>query len=252
MSTPLFIALTAVAVVVEIIFVPLFLKAQRPGICVKSFCFKMICATMFIALGLLSWKYSGNTSQFAKFMLIGLLLSWFGDLFLHLKLSAKSKTLTFAIGFCFFMSAHVLYLIAFSKAWKQYFPEKSYVSVIDIALFAVIFLLAFLFVRFVKKLPLKGIGVPVSAGYGIFLVSMFVKAATFSINYIIDMGTAAIPGAVCLTFGAFCFLLSDASLALLMFNPADKGRIGLKNHNIGTYFMAQTLLALSIIFVGII
>lgn len=251
MSTALFAALTSLAIVIEIIFVPLFLKAQRPGICVKSFCFKMICANMFLLLGVLSWKYSGNSSEFAKFMLIGLGLSWFGDLFLHLKLSEKSKTLTFAIGFCFFTAAHVLYLVAFGKAWKQYFPEKSYFSPIDIGLFLFVFICAFIFVRFIKKLPLKGIGVPVSAGYGIFLVSMFVKAVTFSINYIIDMGTAAIPGAVCLSIGALCFLMSDASLALLMFNPGDKGRIGLKNHNIGTYFMAQTLLALSILFIGI-
>lgn len=251
MSTGLFIALASAAIVIEIIFTPLFLKAQRPGICVKSFCFKMICATMFLSLGLLSWKYTSNTSEFAKFMLIGLGLSWFGDLFLHLKLSEKSKTLTFAIGFCFFTAAHVLYLIAFSKAWKQYFPGKSYFSVIDIVLFLLVFLGAFLFIKFKKRLPLKGIGVPVSAGYGIFLVTMLVKSVTFSINYIIAFGTSAVAGAVCLSLGGFCFFLSDSSLALLIFNPADKGRIGLKNHNIATYFLAQTMLALSILFIGI-
>lgn len=251
MSTGLFIALASAAIVIEIIFTPLFLKAQRPGICVKSFCFKMICATMFLSLGLLSWKYTSNTSEFAKFMLIGLGLSWFGDLFLHLRITKESQTFTFAIGFCFFTAAHVLYLIAFNKGWKQYFPEKSYFSVVDIALFLLVFLGAYLFVRFKKHMPLKGVGVPVCVGYGLFLVTMLVKSVTFSINYVITLGTSAIAGAVCLSLGGICFFMSDTSLALLMFNPADKGRIGLKNHNIGTYFMAQTLLALSILFIGI-
>ena len=251
MTQTTYLSLTVAAIVIEAIFTPFFLHFQRPGINIKSFTCKMICATMFLSVGLLAFFYTGNTSEFAKFMLIGLGLSWMGDLFLHLKITKVSQTLTFAIGFCFFTAAHVLYLVAFSKAWKQYFPEKSYFSPIDVGLFLTVFICAFIFVKFIKKLPLKGIGIPVSAGYGIFLVSMFVKAVTFSINYIIDMGTAAIPGAICLSIGALCFLMSDASLALLMFNPGDKGRIGLKNHNIGTYFMAQTLLALSILFIGI-
>lgn len=251
MSTPLFITLTSVAIVLQVIFTPLFLKAQRPGICIKSFCFKMICATMFLMLGYVSFRYTNNTSEFSKFMLIGLLLSWFGDLFLHLKITKESQTFTFAIGFLCFTAAHVLYLVAFSKAWKQYFPEKSYFSLIDIGLFFLVFLGAFLFIKFKKRLPLKGIGVPVSAGYGIFLVTMLVKSITFSINYVILSGASAIAGALCLSLGGICFFMSDSSLALLMFNPADKGRIKLKNHNIGTYFMAQTLLALSILFIGI-
>ncbi len=248
MSTSLFIAIVAAAIAIEIIFTPLFLKAQRPGICVKSFCFKMICATMFLLLGLLSWQYSENNSEFAKYMLIGLGLSWFGDLFLHI----KTKIVTFAIGFCFFTSAHILYLIAYSKAWVQYFPNKGFISVIDVVLVILVFFFAYLFIRFKKHMPLKGIGVPVCVGYGLVLVMMLVKAVTFSVNYIITIGTSAIPGAICLAFGGICFFMSDSSLALLMFNPADKGRIGLKNHNIATYFMAQTFLALSILFIGII
>lgn len=247
MSTVTFIALAAAAIIIEIIFTPLFLKAQRPGICIKSFCFKMICATMFLLLGYMSWKYSSNTSEFAKYMLIGLVLSWFGDFFLHI----KTKYITFAIGFCFFTSAHILYLIAYNSAWKQYFPEKSFISVIDIVLIVLIFVFAALFVKFKKHMPLKGVGLAVCVSYGLVLATMLVKAVTFSVNYIIELGTAAIPGAVCLAFGGINFFMSDSSLALLLFNPADKGRIGLKNHNIGTYFMAQTLLALSILFIGI-
>lgn len=251
MSTPIFITLASVAIVLQLIFTPLFLKAQRPGICVKSFCFKMICATMFLMLGVISWKYTNNTSEFAKFMLIGLLLSWFGDLFLHLRITKESQPFTFAIGFLCFTAAHVLYLVAFSKAWKQYFPEKSYFSLIDLALFLLVFLGAFLFIKFKKRMPLKGIGIPVSVAYGLFLVTMLVKSVTFSTNYIILNGTAAIAGAVCLSLGGICFFMSDSSLSLLMFNPADKGRIGLKNHNIATYFLAQTCLAMSILFIGV-
>lgn len=246
MSTFSVIILYVLFIAVEAVFTPLFLKAQRNGICIKSFCFKMICASMFMLLGILSWQYSSNSSEFAKFILISLALSWFGDMFLHI----KTKYITFAVGFCFFTAAHVVYIISYSKAWKQYLPDKSFFSVIDILLFFGVFLGAYLYIKFKKKMPIKGVGVPVCVGYGLVLVTMLVKAVTFSVNYIVLYGTEAIAGAACLALGGICFFMSDASLALLLFNPADKGRIGLKNHNIATYFLGQSLLALSILFIG--
>jgi len=102
MDKTLFITLTIGAIVIEAVFTPLFLHYQRPGICLKSFICKMICASMFLSVGLLAYFYTGNTSEFAKFILIGLSSSWVGDLFLHVKQGSK---ITFGIGMAFFAAA---------------------------------------------------------------------------------------------------------------------------------------------------
>ncbi len=248
MQTWLFITLVSLAVVIELIFVPKFLVAQRPGISVKSFSYKMICATMFVAIGFLCYRYSGNTSEFAKHMLIGLCLGWVGDVFLHLK---KGNKILFGIGFCFFFSSHILYLIAFSKATNQYFTKSKHITIISIILIAAVIFCSYLYIKFKKKIKLKNplIGA-LCLGYGLVLVPMMVNAFMFSVQYIAAGYPNAILGGLCLTFGGISFFLSDLTIAFLMFNKADNGNIPLKNFNIGTYFFAQTMLALSILFIG--
>ncbi len=247
MQTWLFIMLIALAIITELIFVPKFLVAQRPGICIKSFCFKMICATMFVFIGFLCCYYTNNTSEFAKHMLIGLCLGWIGDVFLHIK---PAKEVFFGIGFCFFFSSHILYLIAFSKATKQYFPEESSIGIVNIILIAIVIFCSYLYIKFKKKMKLTLLTGPLCFGYGIVLVPMMVNAFVFSVRYIAAGYPNAILGGICLTFGGISFYMSDLSIAFLMFNKPDNGNISLKNHNIGTYFFAQTMLALSTLFIG--
>ena len=143
MTQTLYISLTVAAIVIEAVFTPLVLHYQRPGICLKSFICKMICASMFLAVGILTYFYTGNDSEFAKFMLIGLSSSWLGDLFLHLKQGCK---VTFGIGFIFFAAAHVLYLIAYSKATSLYLPESKFFTIPEIIFaLATVIILYFLF-----------------------------------------------------------------------------------------------------------
>ena len=103
--------LYCLCIVLQIIFVPLFLKAQWPGICRKSLFFKMICATSFLSMGVLSINIVGDKSTYAIIMLVGLVFGWLGDLFLHLNDTAKS----FAIGFCSFLVGHIVYITAYIK-----------------------------------------------------------------------------------------------------------------------------------------
>ncbi len=247
MPQTMYISLTVAAVVIEAIFTPLFLHYQRPGICLKSFTCKMICASMFLAVGLLAYFYTGNTSEFAKFLLIGLASSWLGDMFLHLKQGCK---VTFGIGLVFFAAAHVLYLIAYSKATALYFPDRKFFTIPEI-LFAVvtIIVLYYLFkgkgqINFLSPIML------VFAVYGFILVTMFVKAVSFGIQYIIAGNSAF--GGLCIAIGGTLFFTSDLTLVLLMFNEKWKKSHRLKDYNIGSYFLGQTLLALSVFFVGII
>lgn len=247
MQTWLFITLILLAIAVEFIFVPKFLVAQRPGICLKSFCFKMICATMFVTVGFLCYHYSGNTSEFAKHMLLGLCLGWIGDVFLHLKNGSK---VFFGIGFCFFFSSHILYLIAYSKATEQYLTTNKTTTIISFILIAIVFICTALYTKIKKGMKFSLLTAPLCIGYGFVLIPMMTNAFLFSVQYIAAGYPNAILGGICLTLGGISFFLSDVSIAFLIFNKPDKGNITLKNHNIGTYFFAQTILALSILFIG--
>ncbi len=60
---------------------PVFLKYQWPDRTVKSHIMKMVCASLFVAVGGLSMVISGNTSDFAITMMLGLILGFIGDYF---------------------------------------------------------------------------------------------------------------------------------------------------------------------------
>ena len=247
MTQTTYIGLTVAAIVIEAIFTPFFLHFQRPGINIKSFTCKMICATMFLSVGLLAFFYTGNTSEFAKFMLIGLASSWFGDLFLHLKQGCK---VTFGIGFVFFAAAHVLYLIAYSKATKLYFPDRNFLSIPEILI--VVGIIAFFFFLFKGKAVMINFANPVIAVfvvYGLILTSMFIKAVVFGAQFI--MAGNPVFGGLSLAIGGTLFFTSDMTLVVIMSSERWKKSYRLKDYNIGSYFIGQTLLALSVLFVGL-
>lgn len=247
MTQTMYIALTVAAVIIESVFTPLFLHYQRPGICLKSFICKMICATMFLAVGVLTYVYTGNSSEFAKFLIIGLASSWLGDMFLHMKQGCK---VTFGIGMAFFAAAHVLYLIAYSKATNLYFPDRSFFTIPEI-LFAVVTVIVFYFIF--KGKGQINFASPIMAAfaiYGLILVTMFVKAVSFGAQYI--AAGNSVFGGLSLAAGGTLFFSSDLTLVLLMFNEKWKKNHRLKDYNISSYFLGQTLLAISVLFVGLI
>ena len=247
MTLTIYIALTVAAVIIESVFTPLFLHYQRPGICLKSFICKMICATMFLAVGVLTYVYTGNSSEFAKFLIIGLASSWLGDMFLHMKQGCK---VTFGIGMAFFAAAHVLYLIAYYKATKLYFPERNFINIIDIILIIVTILVFYYLFKGKGQINFLHSIMIVFAIYGIILVTMFIKAITFGIEFIIAGNSVF--GGLSLAAGGTLFFSSDLTLVLLMFNEKWKKNHRLKDYNISSYFLGQTLLAISVLFVGLI
>ena len=60
--------------VLQTITTPLFLKLSWPNRSIKSLTAKMVSATLFVLVGYLSVKISGNTSTFANTMMVGLIL----------------------------------------------------------------------------------------------------------------------------------------------------------------------------------
>lgn len=247
MDKTLFLTLTICACVIETVFTPFFLHYQRPGICLKSFICKMICASMFLTVGILAYVYTGNTSEFAKFLLIGLASSWLGDMFLHMKQGSK---VTFGIGMAFFAAAHVLYLVAYYKATKLYFPERTFIGILDIILIISTLLIFYYLFKGKGQINFLHSIMIVFAIYGLILVTMFVKAVVFGTEYIIAGNSVF--GGLCLAFGGTLFFSSDLTLVLLMFNEKMKKNHRLKDYNIGSYFLGQTLLALSVLTIGLI
>ena len=85
--------------------------------------------------------------------------------------------------------------------------------------------------------------------YGLILTTMFIKAVVVGHHYI-SAGNP-VSGGVSLALGGTLFFTSDMTLVLLMSSEKWKKNHRLKDYNIGSYFVGQTLLALSVLFIGL-
>ena len=224
MST-LFKICFGIAAGLEFIFVPWFLKASRNGRCTKSQILKTICATLFVAAGVLASVIAQNRSDYAHYILIGLLLGWCGDFLLHLP-----PKLPFTLsGGLAFLAGHVFYIYAYCLAMKRYFPDAPFWDKRELIACAIIIVIGVAAIRLlgVKFSPLYIIGVP-----------YVIKAVNVGLDNAVIM-------CILLVGGAFLFALSDMMLAV---NSLRKPRpsYGYKITCIVTYFTAQFLLASTI------
>ncbi|MCM1545083.1 MAG: lysoplasmalogenase [Ruminococcus sp.] len=237
--------LFVLAVALEFVFVPLFLKFSWPKKCWKSFGYKMICSALFFAAGLLAMKISGNHTQYTTLILWGLFFGWLGDMFLHL---ITDKIVVFGLGLFAFLGGHIFYIIAFQKAIYRTYPDASVFKWYEIL--AVLCLVGLVIgFALIKKVKVKTyMAIPVVM-YALTISTMLVKAFRYSIGEL-AYGTNEHMFMVFLTvaIGAVLFVLSDGSLGILLFAGQERNR-PLKIFNIGTYFAAQILLASSIFFV---
>ncbi len=237
------IILTA-AIALEIPFVPWFLKAAWPKKCYKSLVLKMICASLFVLAGFLCVAISGNRSDYAKFIIIGLIFGWFGDLFLHI---ISEKVVFFLLGMFSFLIGHIFYIQAYILEIKSITGVSSFINAYE-AMAAVIILGAFIIYSIIKKMNYGAIIVP-GLLYASALTLMLVKATSLGILLIrIGAPYAALAFAI-LFIGALFFMLSDITLAYIHFSGKEKN-FKLKVFNIVTYFAAQVLLASSILIIG--
>jgi hypothetical protein len=88
-----------------------------------------------------------------------------------------------------------------------------------------------------------GIGV-----YFIILATMFVKASSLGINYMLSGAPYGLITFLVLFVGSLSFLVSDVLIGVILF-AGKKKNYPLKIVNIVTYFVAQVLLASSILFI---
>ncbi|MBR5438073.1 MAG: hypothetical protein IKV21_04060 [Clostridia bacterium] len=237
--------LLGLVVLAECVAVPVFLKYYWPDRCKQSFIYKVISAALFVLCGLLSMKIAENGTPYASLMLWGLVFGFFGDVFLH---SLQNKSWHFVVGFLSFLVGHIVYIVAFWKAIKTTYPGSPVFTWYElVATFA---LLAIMLTIMLKMGIFKGkeVLLVAFAAYGFILFTMLTKGLRYAIGEI-AYGTNdyMLPVFLTVGLGAVLFTISDIILGFTI--PMGKTTRLVRNINIGTYFAAQILLGLSILFV---
>ena len=199
---------------------------------------------MFVSIGVLSMFISNNFSAYAVTMLIGLVFGWIGDYFLH----AKPTDAYFITGFISFLIGHIFYIVAYVRALPVLFPDYKMFNIPDLIIGAVIIVTAIILHKVIKlKFTPKIVGAGIWL-YFCVLTFMFVKATALGYHQWQSGAEGGILPFVVLTLGSFFFVLSDASLGVIIFG-GQKKNYPLKIFNIITYFWGQIMLASSILFI---
>lgn len=230
----------AALIVLEIVFVPLYLKKMWPTKTWQSLGIKMVCATDYLLVAVTAVISYKGLNVFSAMMLTGFVASWLGDLMLHIPKPTKKF---FVIGMLFFMTAHIFYCMAYIRI-QCILPDGMPVfSAAEIISALVIVAACFTFC-FIKKIRFDTLFVPCLV-YGFFVTMMMIKSANIGLR-LLNNGGYTVP-AVLLIIGGICFFLSDLSLALISFDTRYK-KFKLKVFNSVTYFGAQVCLALTLFF----
>lgn len=234
------------------IFVPLYDKAYWPEPTKKSLSCKMIAATTFVGIGILAMFITDNSSQYANLMIIGLLLGWFGDLFMHIPHPPNNPRMSVVyIGAAGFLVGHIFYVTAFVKASASLTTNYNFFTIPEITAFFVLFVTFALMLKPVFKFEYKNLFMQIALYiYSMFLIVMLIKSVMFGITYYMSGAENGIIGMLILVIGGILFFVSDLTLGLRLLGSA-KGNKKVKTLSLYTYFFAQLLLSTSILFIHI-
>ncbi len=236
------VIICAVIIALEAAFVPLYLKKMWPTKNCTSLIYKMLCATGYFAIAVTAAATLG-LNGYSRLMLAAFAFSWLGDLFLHIP---KPKKRYFLIGMVFFMASHIFFCTSYIFVQRRIFADRPAFMLWEILLCIAIMAVYFITLYF-KKVRFKAI-YPAVVAYGFFVTMMMVKSSQLGIIMLAANPREYLAPAVLLLIGGVCFVQSDASLALIMFDTRFK-KFKLKIYNIVTYFLAQLCLAMTLFFV---
>lgn len=220
-----FFALTLVSAIVFMYFRQIESKFRAMG-------FKAFTGVLFVITAIFSYYSVGNSSIYATMIIIGGLFGVMGDVFLALKAIAPEhfKRLV-AVGASYFGLGHIAYFIAIMLSTK--FTPWTFVIAIGFALFAYFGLSS-------KKFNKIGSFKWVCIGYYYILSATLIQAIFGVIN-------ASATYAVIFAIGTAFFFISDTLISFMYFG-------NMKSHkssiiNLSTYYIAQLLIAISILFI---
>lgn len=194
--------------------------------------FKMLCVFLFLAVGMLSALKVGTFTAYSICILSALVSGGMGDFFLSYK-----KNKYFMVGLAFFAIGHLIYSYAF--LCQGNYLSSAYMILVAV-ITAVLTLSLFIFSKLRMKLGSKQIPFTI---YGAVLAFFFTCAVVSGIVAIIKSN---IIFGLCLIVGGILFSFSDLLIGA-KFGGMRRPKIF--HYFVSyTYFTAQTLFALSILF----
>ena len=221
------------ALISAVITVLIPIISQKSGLSKKyGFPLKMLSACLYLVTGMLSAVSSGVVTEYSTMILSGLIFGFLGDFFLEY----KSKKL-FPLGAVFFALGHIVYSVTF-----LFIGDCSAVSYIWAVLLLTVAVTALIFAFAKRKLHLKGKKKYIVI-YAPVLIFSFACAI---VKGIIALSQESFAFGLCLIWGGSMFFASDIMIGV--------GKGGVKrppflHYAVSyTYFAAQALFALSILF----
>ncbi len=221
------------ALIFSVITMTLPVISQKSGLSKKyGFPLKMLSAFLYLITGVLSAVSFGSVTEYSVMMLSGLVFGILGDFFLEY----KSKKL-FPLGAVFFALGHIVYSVTF-----LFIGNYNAASHIWAVLGTTLTITAMIFAFAKAKLRLKGKKK---------MIMIYAPVLIFSFACAIVKGAVALSAGsfafgLCLIWGGSMFFASDIMIGV--------GKGGVKRPKIlhyavsYTYFAAQALFALSILF----
>lgn len=239
-------ALFIILCVIEVPLVALFLKFYWPDRSIKSFSTKVVCSLIFVLLGVLAAKSTGNNTLYADYMIYGLVFGMAGDLLLH---SLTKNMIPYILGVVAFLVGHIYYILGLQRAIYTTGYSKGAFVWYEIVIIAALLAVAVIYALKTNVFKRKGAMAYGLLAYGVVLATMLAKAVRYVIGEIaFGVNDNMFMVALTVGMGAVLFVLSDLSLGVILSDdkPCKKG---MRIFNIATYYAAQVLLAASIFFV---
>lgn len=197
----------------------------------------MICKFMasfgFVSTAIVGYCYNPHNIMFFCLVCFALMFGWCGDVILGIKeIAPKFRGKLIPLGTVFFLIGHIFFLTAFMI--------KSGFSIIPLAAGIAIGIIGLILINIL----MKGIDSKLKVLLAVYYTLLYYKAAT-AIYLLVTTGETAY---IFASVGSVLFVFSDTCLGLLYFTPTKKKNL-LVTLELSTYYLAQTLLALSMAYI---
>lgn len=231
--------------IAEIIFASLFIKAGYPEATKKGFFFKMCAATVFVINGIYAY-FQGVKGAYAISIVIALIFGFWGDLFLALnpfyknKKNEKKLSVFFVLlGGVFFLLEHVTYIVTFAKELKE---QAAFNAFIFVGVLLTVLIIGVV-LTVILKLKLGKFTIPIII-YALAISSMLAISVCLAIH-----ASGNIKLQIILFLAPILFVISDSTLVLKIFDKKRFDTMPVRTINLLTYFIAQMLFGLSILYI---
>lgn len=231
--------------IVEAVFAALFIVAGYPKATKKGFVFKMLACAVYVTNGLYAYSLSAHTA-YGVTILAGLVCGWLGDVFLALdpftqdKQNKKLSLTLKAFGGLFFLLGHAAYMTAFVRLMTGSHAFRFLPFAIAMGGMLVCFALVFGLCRVSAGKFTAAIAVYAVGLAGMCALAICAALLVFGGQAVVQCVLIAAP---------LLFAFSDVTLALRVADSERFESFPMRAVSLGTYFLAQMLLGLSILLV---